>query len=94
MRATTGAPNCPGRTSAALTSPATQSSVSSLGKLNSGGITPITWRISPAMKYVFPTTAGSRPNQVLQSRSLMTATRSPSSGTGSRPACGRAPSVA
>jgi hypothetical protein len=41
MRATTGAPSCPGRTSAGLTSLATQSSVCSLGKLNSGGMTPM-----------------------------------------------------
>ena len=42
----------------------------------------------------FPITDGSRPNQVLQSSSLMTTTSSWSSGTGMRPSYGRTPRVA
>ena len=48
----------PGELSDGRTSPATQSRVSSLGKRNSGGMTPMTSRISPETKYVFPTTDG------------------------------------
>ena len=45
-------------------------------------------------KYHLPMTDGSRPNQLLQSRSLMTIALSSSSATGSRPAIGRTPNVA
>jgi hypothetical protein len=70
-----------------------QSATRSSGNRNSGGITPITWRISPANSYARPMIAGSAPNQLRHSQSLMTTTPSSSSAVGTRPSAGWTPRV-
>jgi hypothetical protein len=57
-------------------------------------MTPTTCFMLSETKYHLPSTAGSRPNHWLQSRSLITTASSPSAATGSRPSAGRTPRVA
>ena len=84
----------PGRTWSSRTGFATQSSVRSVGKAKSGGMTPMISFTSSDTKCRWPTTAGLRLNQVVHSVSLMSTTLSSSPGRGSRPSCGRTPNVA
>jgi hypothetical protein len=88
-----GMPSWPGRISLGRTSVAAQSRVSSPGKPKPGGMTPMICFMLSETKYHLPTTDRSRPNQSCQSLSLINATRLPSSGTGTRPSCGRTPRV-